>query len=96
MVYITLGITGFLDLVCPSLFKGMQHFWKLDLFLCSSEERVRPTLLVQLDRANISLRLALSNGPNSVGVHQPPSPEGGNSFNFQNSVFFGVIYTLPW
>jgi hypothetical protein len=61
-------------------------FQKLDLFLSSGDwgGGKTPTLLGPLEGANLyhRTRLALSKGPNGVGVS--PSPEDGNKPSFQN------------
>jgi hypothetical protein len=50
-----------------------------------------PTQLGPLERDYLQwLRLALSKGPNWVGVFSPPSPEDGNRSSFRNVVFFGI------
>jgi hypothetical protein len=62
-------------------------FQKLGLFLSSGEGRKMPTVLGPLESANLSdpqvqcLRLALSKGPNRVGIFLP-SPEDGNRSSF--------------
>jgi hypothetical protein len=56
-------------------------FRKLDLFPSSGWET--PTALSPLER----LRLALSKGPNRVGVSHP---EDGNSSSFRNIVFIRI------
>jgi hypothetical protein len=43
-------------------------FWKLVLFSTSGMGEETPSLLGPLERANLSQQLALSNGPNRVGV----------------------------
>jgi hypothetical protein len=60
---------------------------KYGLFLSSGEGGKTPVLLGPLERANRvqCLRLALSKGPNRVGVS--PSPEDENRPNFRSVVF---------
>jgi hypothetical protein len=54
--------------------------------------RQRP-LCSPIERANLIqwLRLALSKGPNWLGVLPPPWPEDGNRFSFRNVVFFNFL-----
>jgi hypothetical protein len=74
---------------CPS--SGMKKLnttiRKMDLFPSSGEGRKTPTLLGPLEGANLNhdLSLALSKGPNRVGVF-PPSPENGSRSSFRNVV----------
>jgi hypothetical protein len=62
-------------------------FRKLDMFPSSGEGKETPTLLGLLEKANLNhCRIALSQGPNRVGVSLP-SLEDGNRSNFRNFVF---------
>jgi hypothetical protein len=63
---------------------------KLVLFPSWGEGRKTPTLLDLLDRAVQWVRLALSMGPNSLGVFLL-SPEDGNRFSFWNVVFSSYL-----
>jgi hypothetical protein len=76
-------------------------YWKLDLFPSSGKVWETPTLLGLLERANLKhcnpvtitiqgVWLAVSNGPNRVGVSHF-SVEDGNRSSFQNIVFFSVL-----
>jgi hypothetical protein len=61
-------------------------FRKLHLFPSSDEGRETPTLLASLERANLNLLfLALSEGPNRVGVSLP-LPEDRKRSSFRNAV----------
>jgi hypothetical protein len=64
---------------------------KLDLFPSSDDGREMLTLLGLLERARSSdWALALSEGPNRVGVFLP-SPENENRFSFRNVVFSSYL-----
>jgi hypothetical protein len=84
--FVVSGLLGFwtLAIVCYSRkHKRTQHFQKLYMFLSLGEGWETPSLLGPLDRANLHHWLALSNGPNRVGVSHP-RPEDGNKSHHQN------------
>jgi hypothetical protein len=85
MVYNT-ELLGFwtLSIVRYSRKIGDTTFRKLDLFPSSGKGGKTPTQLSPLERVQW-LILALSKGPNWVGVF-PPLPEDGNRSSFRNVV----------
>jgi hypothetical protein len=68
-------------------------FQKMDLFPSLGEEWETPTLSGPLGRANLNhwrLMLALSKGPNRIGVTLPSS-KGGRRSIFRNVMFYSYL-----
>jgi hypothetical protein len=65
-------------------------FRKLNQFPSSGEGSETPILLSPLERAKLNPVIALSEGPNRVGISLH-SPGDGNRFNFRRVVFSSYL-----
>jgi hypothetical protein len=74
-----------------TLIKYRQHLYNMHLFLARECTQLRVSRIWQ--EVVQWLRLALSKGPNWVGVFSPPSPEDGKRSSFRNVV---VFWNIGW
>jgi hypothetical protein len=93
MVYRTQNYWGFVLFPSSSILENKIHDDSETVSVLMWRGEKTPTQLSPLEKLCKSdklvqwLRLALSTGPNWVGVFSPPSPEDGNRSSFRNVAF---------